>query len=265
VLDQLPDEPSAPVRSALISCPSCGAPCSLGFGDEAVCVSCQTRVPLSPEIQQARERRREESRKRRQADPYLRRALAAKVSFWRSPTFIAPISYIAPFLAAAMGYQFGYQQNQYGQAGFVWLIGIGLVHFLTSALLESRKDEQLRALLLSQPGPLLEDGTRVVVCRVCAAPLPIPPGRPGSEGSSGEPQDCSCDHCGADNILAAGPGTSQAPRPDLFDAEAVFREVFGDEVNQRASRLYPLTIFLGFVLLAVLTFFAVEAPRSKIP
>ena len=127
-----------------------------------------------------------------------------------------------------------------------------MIHFLTSTLLERRKQEELRGLLLCRP-PQRDGGPPL--CRVCAGPLTVPEG--GAEAV--------CDHCGADSLIA-GPGEEPPPpRPELLDPEGAFRGLDGDEVSPRASRLYPLTILLGFVALAVLTYFAVEAPRSKLP
>lgn len=256
VLDQLPDEPSAPHQRSLLSCPTCGAPCPLGFGDTTECPSCHASVPLLQEFLTERDRRRDQARERLAGDPILCRALAARSHWWRSPFFVAPVSFVAPFIAAIGGYFLGYRQERYGQAGFVWLGGIGIIHLWTSALLESRKEEQLRALLCARQ-PAQEGGPPV--CRVCAGPLSVQAGD----------EICCCDHCGADNLLGQSPGemdgNDSPPRPDLFDGEAAFREVYGDAVNQRASRLYPLTLFAGFMILAVLTFFAVEAPRAKLP
>jgi hypothetical protein len=253
VLDQIPDEPSAPHQRSLLSCPQCGLPCPLGFGETTECTACHTKVPLSRELILDRDRRRSHGQERRDHDLILQRALLTRRRFWRSPFFVAPISFIAPFVAAVGGYFYGYRQERYGEAGFVWLSGIGVIHLITSILLQSRKAEQLRS-LLSARLPVQEGGPPS--CRVCAAPLSVRPG----DGV------CCCDHCGADNLLGdPGERDDSPPRPDLFDSEAAYREVYGDEVNQRASRLYPLTIFVGFLVLAVLTFFAVEAPRSKLP
>src|SRR5205807_1842717 len=121
------------------------------------------------------------------------------------------------------------------------------IHFFTSALLERRKQEELRGLLLSRR-PQKDGGPPL--CRSCAGPLSVAPGH----------DEAVCDHCGADNLLPTAGEEPPPPRPDLYDAESAFREIYGDEVSQRASRLYPLTILVGFIALAVLTYFAVEAP-----
>jgi hypothetical protein len=72
--------------------------------------------------------------------------------------------------------------------------------------------------------------------------------------------DCSCDHCGADNLLGETPKVT--PRPDLYGVQAVHREVFGDAVSQRVSHLYPFVLLLGFLGLGVLSYFAIHAPTS---
>lgn len=198
-------------------------------------------------MQTERQARRRLHDERRRGDAYLQRALRARARLWRAPLLLTGLSFSAPFLAAVLGYFLGYREGRYGQAGYIWLLGVGVVHFFTSILLESRKEEELRALLRARP-PAHAGGPPV--CRVCAAPLSVPKPRP---------DDLSCDHCGADNILGDD-GDLRPPRPDLLDAEAVYCDVYGDAVNQRASRLYPLTILLGFLLLALLTYYAVEAP-----
>lgn len=249
MFDQLPDEPSAPHLVSLLSCPSCEAPCPLGFTDSTRCVACGTEVPLSEEIRDAREQRRRHSAERRAADPLWQRARGFRVHFWRSPMLVAPLAFIAPFLAALPGYFFAYRHGRYGKAGFLWLATLGGMHLVTSVLLLGRKEEIIHGLLLARP-PERPGGPPV--CRVCAAPLSAPEGA----------WDCSCDHCGADNLLGeVDAGTSS--RPDIADADAAFREVFGDEVNQRAARFYPITIFVGFLVLALMIYLAVEAPQGR--
>lgn len=248
MFDQLPDEPSAPHLIRLLSCPACDAPCPMGSSDSARCAACDTPIAISAEVQDARARRREEFAARRAADPLWQRARTFRVSLWRSPLLVAPLAFIAPFVAAVPGYYFAYRHGRYGKAGFLWLATIGVMHLLTSVLLLGRKQEIVRGLLLARPP---ERGAGPPICRLCAAPLSPAAGA----------DDCSCDHCGADNLL--GPvDLSTSPRPDIADAAAAFQEVFGDEVNQRAARFYPITICVGFLVLALLTYLAVEAPQG---
>lgn len=257
MLDQLPDEPSSPHQRSLLSCSRCGTPCALGSGPAARCAVCGSEVPLPAPVLRERDERRQRNQQRRDEDPFWQRVRGVRVRWWRSAWFIAPLSFVAPFLSAALGYCYGYRQGLYGQAGFVWLAGIGVIHFVTSLLLESRKEERVRAHLLARP-PLQDGGP--MVCRACSAPLSLP------ERSGGEQQECSCDHCSADNLIdPAADGKENVPRPDLYDAEAAYRDVYGDEVTQWAARLYPLTIFVGFLTLALLTYYAVEAPRTPVP
>lgn len=252
MLEKLFDDPPDPPGPSVLSCPSCQAPCPLGFTRQTRCAACGTTVELSEALAAERDARREQAATRRSTNVLWQRALRIRVRWWRSPLLLVPLSFVAPFLAALIGYEYGYRDGRYGQAGLVWLLGIGAIHFVTSTLLESRKQEQFRGLLLARL-PQQEGGPPL--CRVCSAPLSPPPGA----------VDVSCDHCGADILLGRPGERPPPPRPDLPDAEAAFREVYGDEVSQRASRLYPFTILLGFVVLAVLTYYAVEAPRSKLP
>ncbi|MCS6912546.1 MAG: hypothetical protein RMK29_04350 [Myxococcales bacterium] len=252
MLEKLSDDPLAPSAPNLLSCPNCQSPCPLGFTRQTRCVACGTLVDLSESLAAERDARREQAAIRRSTNALWQRALRIRVRWWRSPLLLVPLSFVAPFLAALVGYEFGYRDGRYGQAGLVWLLCIGAIHFATSALLESRKQEQFRGLLLAQP-PKQEGGPPL--CRLCGAPLSPPPGA----------ADVSCDHCGADMILGRHGERPPPPRPDLRDAEAAFYEVYGDEVSQRASRLYPFTILVGFVVLAVLAYYAVEAPRTKLP
>ena len=247
------DEPSAPHKTSVLSCPACAAPCPLGFGVETACVRCRTRVALPPALLASRERQRAHDEARRAQDPIWQLALSSRPRFWQSPLFLASLSYVAPFLAAIAGYVLGYRDSHYGRAGLVWLCGIGVVHFVSSSLLRGRKPQLLRELLSAQRP---ESDDQPPLCRVCAAPLSVP-------ASGRVPDDCSCDHCGADNILSETPGF--APRPDLYGSAAAYREVYGDALTQRTARLYPLTLLLGFVALGVLSYFAIHAPIRPSP
>jgi hypothetical protein len=242
------DEPSAPHKASVLSCPSCKVPCPLGYGDKTECVRCHTVIPLSRAQCERRDRQRRHDAERRQRDELWQLALKSRASFFQRPLFLASLAYAAPFIAALAGYYFGYRQNEYGRAGLVWLLGIGGMHFLTSSLLLHRKPQMLRDLLSAQPPS--EPGAPPL-CRVCAAPLSLPP-------PPAVVVDCGCDHCGADNIVGTTPEVT--PRPDLYGTQAAYREVFGDPVSQRAARLYPFTLLLGFIALGVLSYFAIHAP-----
>ena len=247
------DEPSSPHKTSVLLCPSCRVSCPLGFGEFAECVRCHAQIPLTVPQRERRDQQRKLDTERRQADELWQLALNSRARFFHQPTFLATLSYIAPFIAAAFGYRFGYRDNEYGRAGLVWLLAIGAIHFVTSTLLLRRKPEALRELLSAEATP----GTGgPPLCRVCAAPLsiPLPPAKL---------VDCSCDHCGADNILGGPPKLN--PRPDLYGTEAAYNEVFGDKVSQRAARLYPVTLLLGFVALGVLSYFAIHAPTRPNP
>lgn len=246
------DEPSSPHKTSVLSCPTCQAPCPLGFGSVTACVRCGATVTLPPELLGRREAQREHDRARRRADPLWQLALASRPRFWQSPVFLASLSYVAPFLAAIAGYFFGYRDNHYGRAGLVWLCGIGVIHFVTSSLLRSRKPQLLRELLSAQQP---ETDGQPPTCRVCAAPLSLPPLLTVA--------DCSCDHCGADNIVAETPHAT--PRPDLYGSDAAYREVYGNALSQRTARLYPLMLLVGFVALGVLSYFAIHAPIHPSP
>ena len=247
------DVPSSPHKTSVLSCPACQVPCPLGFGEQAECVRCHALIPLSAEQRERRERQRKLDAKRRQRDELWQLALRSRAHFYHQPTLLAALSYVAPFVAAIGGYFFGYRDNEYGRAGLAWLLGIGVIHFMTSSLLLRRKPLVLRELLSAQKG---DEPGQPPRCRICAAPLsiPLPPE---------EPPDCSCDHCGADNILGTIP--TLTPRPDLYGTEAAYREVFGDKVSQRAARLYPFTLLLGFAVLGVLSYFAIHAPTQPDP
>lgn len=247
------DVPSSPHKTSVLSCPACQMPCPLGFDEAAVCVRCHTRIPLTAAQRERRESQRRLDADRRQRDDLWQLALRSRAYFFHRPIFLAALSYVAPFIAAVGGYFFGYRDNEYGRAGLVWLLGIGGIHFLTSSLLLRRKPQLLRALLSAQVSG--EPGVPPL-CRVCAAPLSIP-AVPANE--------TSCDHCGADNILGSGARFKVAPRPDLYGTAAAYREVFGDKVSQRAARLYPVTLLLGFAVLGVLSYFAIHAPTQPIP
>lgn len=247
------DVPSSPHKTSVLSCPSCQVPCPLGFGEQAECVRCHALIPLTTEQRERREHQRKLDAERRQRDELWQLALGSRAHFYHQPTLLAGLSYVAPFVAAIGGYFFGYRDNEYGRAGLVWLLGIGAIHFMTSSLLLRRKPLVLRELLSAQKG---DEPGQPPRCRICAAPLsiPLPPE---------EPPDCSCDHCGADNIL--GPFPTLTPRPDLYGTEAAYREVFGDKVSQRAARLYPYTLLFGFAVLGVLSYFAIHAPTQPDP
>lgn len=221
----------------------------MGFTDRSACAVCDTPVTLDADVLAARAERRSSSAERRAADDLLQQARDFKVRLWRSPMLVAPLAFIAPFLAAIPGYQFGYRAGRYGLAGLVWLTSVGAVHLITSTLLLGRKEEIIRGLLLAR-SPERPGGPPV--CRLCAAPLSVPP----------DEDLWSCDHCAADNLLPPAPADAPA-RPDIADATAAFQEVFGDEVNQRAARFYPITIFVGFLVLALLTYLAIEAPQGQ--
>jgi hypothetical protein len=234
-------------------CPACRVPCPLGYGDSAECVRCHTRVPLSVQQRERRDRQRLLDAERRGNDDLWQLALRSRPHFFHQPTILAALAYVAPFISAIGGYFFGYREAQYGRAGLIWLLGIGAIHFVTSSLLLRRKPEVLRELLSA---PAANAPGELPVCRVCAAPLSLP-------APPAKPVDCSCDHCGADNILGGAPKLT--PRPDLYGTEAAYREVFGDNVSQRAARLYPFTLLLGFVALGVLSYFAIHAPTQPSP
>jgi hypothetical protein len=247
-VDERVDEPSAPHKASVLSCPRCTTPCPLGFGESAECVRCHQVIALSEAQRERRDRQRRHDAERRQKDELWQLALNSRPHFFQQPMFLAALSYVAPFLAALGAYYFGYRENDYGRAGLVWLLGIGALHFISSTLLLHRKPQMLRDLLTARAPDEPGEPPR---CRVCAAPLSIepPPARP---------RDCSCDHCGADNILGSPPkGT---PRPDLYGSQAAYRQVFGDPVSQRAARLYPFTLLMGFVALGVLSYYAIHAP-----
>lgn len=245
------DTLSSPHKTSVLSCPSCQVPCPLGFGAQAECVRCHTVIPLTAAQQERRESQRRLDAERRQSDDLWQLAVRSRAHFFHKPVFLASLSYVAPFIAAIGGYFFGYRDNEYGRAGLAWLLGIGVIHFVTSSLLLRRKPQLLRALLSAQSSG--EPGIPPL-CRVCAAPLSIP---------AGVAQEASCDHCGADNIL--GSSFKVAPRPDLYGTAAAYREVFGDKVSQRAARLYPVTLLLGFAVLGVLSYFAIHAPTQPSP
>ena len=262
------DDLSAPHKAIALNCPRCGLPCPLGFGDRTACVRCGGVIPIDPGLRERRDTQRRTDRERRQRDPLWQLALRTRPRAWHKPQFLVTIAYVAPFVSAGVGYAVGIRRGDYGLAGLIWLWGIGLLHFATSTTVKGRKPELLRELLLAQPmAEAAQEGdapsgaappaapppstTAPPVCRVCAAPLSVP-----AAGAV----DCSCDHCGADNLLGETPKVT--PRPDLYGVQAVHREVFGDAVSQRVSNLYPFVLLLGFLGLGVLSYFAIHAPTS---
>lgn len=261
------DDLSAPHKATALNCPSCGLPCALGFGDRTSCVRCGGVIPLDHALRERRDAQRIVDAERRQRDPLWRLALRTRPRFWHSPRFLVVVAYLAPFFSAVAGYGFGIRRDDYGLAGLIWLWGIGILHFATSTIVKGRKPELLRELLLAQPmqgiendgaagAPGAPEGRSVAslppACRVCAAPLSVPEREPAA--------DCSCDHCGADNLLGEAPKVT--PRPDLYGVQAAHREVFGDTVSQRVSSLYPFILLIGFLGLGVLSYFAIHAPSG---
>lgn len=246
------DEPSAPHKTALLPCPACRAPYPLGYSDRTQCVQCGHAIALTPELIAARDKQRSRSHERRLHDPVWQLAMSSRARFWQQPVFLAAVSYLAPFAALPPAYVLAYRHDHYGQAALMWLCSIGMVHFVTSALLLQRKPELLRQLLSARPP---QPPATAPLCRVCSAPLSLP--------QSPAVIDCSCDHCDADNMLGVTPHTT--PRPDLMETAAAHLEVFGDRVSQRAARLYPFALLMGFVLLGVLSYFAIHAPQLGDP
>lgn len=248
MLEHVQDEPSAPHPHNLLSCPGCEGACPLGFGAEVKCPSCEQTVEVPAELRKQRDQRRAELDVRRNGDARWQSARQVHQRWWRSPLFVAPLAFVAPFVSAVYAYFSAYRYERYGRAGLLWLLGIGLIHGMTSWLLLGRKHELVRHLLLARPGA--HPGAPPD-CRVCAKPLSVAPGS----------TETSCDHCGADNLLARH-GETATQRPDVLDATQAYRAIFGESVNERAARLYPVTILVGFVVLAVLTYLAIEAPRG---
>lgn len=255
------EELSAPHLTSVLACPKCQSPCPLGFGPVTRCVECGTAVPVSEQLQARTARQRKQEAARRAKDPLWQLALAGRRRFFRSPFFLTVLAYVAPILAAIPGYFFGYRQNLYGRAGLIWLCGIGAIHFVSATLFGQRRPEHLRELLAARAPELGAISATASLqpnqpprCRVCAAPLSVPPP---------PEKDCSCDHCGADNILYVEP--KLAPRPDLYGVDAAYEEVYGSPEARRVTRLYPLVLMLGFFALGVLSYFAIRAPIQKNP
>lgn len=247
------DERSAPNRTHVLTCPRCRAPVALGFSDSTECLKCQEQVPIPEPLRHRRDNFRKVEAERRQRDRLWMLALRARPHFYLKPVLLASLSYIAPFAGIIVGYLFAYRQGNYPLAALLWLWVIGVVHLISSWLLVQRKPLHVRQLMMAQPAT--EPG-HPPSCRVCASPLSVPQHTPEVADSI----DCSCDHCGADNMVGDAPQVT--PRPDLYSIQAAHQEVFGGLVQQRMDRAYPFILLFGFVVLGGLAFFAAKAPQT---
>jgi hypothetical protein len=253
------DDLSAPHKATALNCPMCRVQCPLGFGDRTTCVVCGGVIPIGPELRERRDSQRRLDTERRQRDPLWQLALRTRPRFWHRPQVLVSLCYMAPFVSLiaaylAFRYPIGGRRSDYGLAGLVWLWGTGILHFATANLFKGRRPELLRELLMAQPMTLPNADKPLLLCRVCTAPLSIPP---SAQGAGLGAEDVSCDHCGADNILGGLPHVT--PRPDLYGVQAVHREIFGNPISQRVSQLYPYMLLLGFLGLGVLSYFAIHA------
>ena len=249
------DERSAPHRTHVLTCPSCHAPVPLGFSDQTQCLRCHATIPLGEELRRRRDNFRKVEAERRHVDPLWQMALSARPHFYLRPLLLASVSYVAPFVGIAVGYLFGYRSGQYGLAALLWLWVIGAIHLLSSWLLVQRKPLHVRQLMMAQQPS--EPGL-FPMCRVCASPLSIPAHTPEAAASL----DCSCDHCGADNIVGDAPIVT--PRPDLYSIQSAYQEVFGGLMQQRMDRAYPFLLLVGFVILGGVSFFVAKAPQTPL-
>lgn len=224
----------------------------LGFADQTACLRCHTVIPLGEELRSRRDNFRKVEAERRHADPLWQMVLAARPHLYLRPLLLASIAYMAPFFGIVVGYVFAYRHGQYGLSALLWLWVIGAFHLVSSRLLLRRKPLYVRQLMTAQLGS--EPG-QPPSCRVCASPLSVPP----RTGDSLHSFDCSCDHCGADNIVGDAPLVT--PRPDLYSIVSAHQEVFGGVVQQRMDRLYPFILLIGFLALGGLSYVATNAPH----
>lgn len=243
---RLQESPLWPPPPKLPPCPRCGVLVPLGGAFVTACPHCHTQVALPPELQHARDRFRNE--RTRVRDPRWARIVAARRHRLFSPLFWAGVAYAAPFVGMFFGYWFGYRNGQLGLATALALWTTGLFHVVCSFVLLARKPQYVRELLTAQQG-------NPPLCRVCSAPL-----SPLNNQSNRDGASCTevlfCDECGADNLH--DPKAVVTPRPDLPDLQAAYLEVFGDPVQQRMDRLYPVLVLLGFVWLGGLAWFVIE-------
>lgn len=249
------DERSAPNRTHVLTCPRCRAPVALGFTDQTECQKCHERVAIPEPVQKRRDNFRKLEAERRHKDPLWALALRARPRFYLSPKLLASLSYFAPFVGIMVGYAFAYRFGNYPLAALLWLWVIGAIHLLSSWLLVQRKPLHVRQLMMAQQPS--EPGL-FPMCRVCASPLSIPAHTPEAAASL----DCSCDHCGADNIVGDAPIVT--PRPDLYSIQSAYQEVFGGLMQQRMDRAYPFLLLVGFVILGGVSFFVAKASQTPL-
>ncbi|MBL9044204.1 MAG: hypothetical protein JNM83_21525 [Myxococcales bacterium] len=255
ILAERSDERSAPNRTHVLTCGSCRAPVPLGFSDSTECLKCQQPVPIPESLRHRRDNFRKLEAERRQRDPLWRQALSARPHFYLRPLLLASLSYVAPFVGILVGYVFAYRDGHYGLSVLLWLWVIGAVHLVSSWLLVQRKPLHVRQLMTAQSP---DEPGLPPSCRVCSSPLSVPQHTGEISGSF----DCSCDHCGADNIVGDAPLLT--PRPDLYSIQAAHQEVFGGLVQQRMDRLYPFILLIGFLVLGGLAYVATNAPQTPL-
>lgn len=253
------DERSDPHRTHVLTCPSCRAPVPLGYADTTSCPKCHTSVAIPEELSRRRDTFRKTETERRRHDPLWQLTLSARPHFYLRPLLLASLSYVAPFVGIIVGYGFAYRHGRYGMAALLWLWMIGVIHLISSWLLVQRKPLHVRHLMTAQPPS--EPGLPPS-CRVCLSPLSVPPTAQGAGPDATESVDCSCDHCGADNIVGDVPLVT--PRPDLYSIQSAHQEVFGGVVQQRMDRLYPFILLFGFLLLGGLAMLATQAPQTPL-
>lgn len=249
------DERSAPSRTYVLTCPRCRSPVALGFTNQTACQKCHEQVAISASVAERRDNFRKLEAERRQKDPLWALALRARPHFYLNPKLLASLSYFAPFVGIMVGYVFAYRFGNHPLAALLWLWVIGAIHLLSSWLLVQRKPLHVRQLMLAQP---TSEPGHPPQCRVCSSPLSIPAHTPEVAASL----DCSCDHCGADNIIGDLPLVT--PRPDLYSIQSAYQEVFGGLMQQRMDRAYPFILLVGFLLLGGISFFVVQVPQTPL-